>query len=122
MRPGPRRCIGPPRSSFRDAMRFANMMVGSPDPIQVDVGRWEAVMKRYVINGTPVVGDGEADRAAIARNTKRLTAVDKPGSSADDWDSAETRAAHPHPHRRLTRGDRRQHGTRMAPTLIARAC
>ena len=72
-------------------MRFANMMVGSPDPIQVDVGRWEAVMKRYIINGTPVVGEGEADRAAIARNTERLTTVDKPGSSADDWDSAETR-------------------------------
>ena len=77
--------------AFPDAMRFANMMVGSPDPIQVDVGRWEAVMKRYIINGTPVVGDGEADRAAIARNTKRLTAVDKPDSSADDWDSVETR-------------------------------
>ena len=53
---------------FPDAMRFANMMVASRDPIQVDVARWEAVMKRYVINGTPVVGDGEADRAALARN------------------------------------------------------
>ena len=76
---------------FPDAMRFANMMVASRDPIQIDVARWEAVMKRYVINGTPVVGDGEADRAALARNTERLTAVDKPGSSADDWDSVETR-------------------------------
>jgi spermidine synthase len=52
--------------AFPDAMRFANMMVASPDPIQVDIGRWEAIMKRYVINGTPVVGEGEADRAAIA--------------------------------------------------------
>ena len=77
--------------AFPDAMRFANMMVGSPDPIQVDVERWEAIMKRYVINSTPVIGDGESDRAAIARNTKRLSAVDKPDSSADDWDSVETR-------------------------------
>ena len=45
---------------FPHAMRFANMMVGSRDPIQVDAVRWEGVMKRYVINGTPVVGEGEA--------------------------------------------------------------
>jgi spermidine synthase len=76
---------------FPHAMRFANMMVASRDPIQIDVARWEAVMKRYVINGIPVVGDGELDEAALARNKARLTAVDKPAASADDWDSVETR-------------------------------
>ena len=67
------------------------MMVGSRDPIQVDAVRWEGVMKRYVINGTPVVGEGEADRAALARNTERLSTVDKSISSGDDWNSVETR-------------------------------
>ena len=76
---------------FPDAMRFANLMVVSRDPIQIDVARWESVMRNYVINGTPVVGDSEADRAALARNSERLTAVDKSASPADDWNSVETR-------------------------------
>jgi spermidine synthase len=76
---------------FPHAMRFSSMMVTSRDPIEIDVARWEAVMKRYVISGIPVVGEGEADGAALARNKARLTAVDRPGSNPDDWDSVETR-------------------------------
>ena len=77
--------------AFPDAMRFANLMVGSRDRIEIDVERWEAVMEGYFIEGAPVLGDGESARAALARNKARLRAVDKPGASADDWDSVETR-------------------------------
>ena len=77
--------------AFPDAMRFANLMVGSRDRIEIDVERWEAVMEGYFIKGATVLGDGESAQAALARNKARLSAVDKPGASDDDWDSVETR-------------------------------
>ena len=77
--------------AFPDAMRFANLMVGSRDRIEIDVERWEAVMEGYFIKGATVLGEGESAQAALARNKARLSAVDKPGASDDDWDSVETR-------------------------------
>ena len=50
--------------AFPDAMRFANLMVGSRDRIEIDVERWEAVMEGYFIEGAPVLSDGESARAA----------------------------------------------------------
>jgi hypothetical protein len=47
-------------------------------------------MEGYFIKGATVLGDGESAQAALARNKARLRTVDKPGASADDWDSVET--------------------------------
>jgi spermidine synthase len=77
--------------AFPNAMRFANLMVGSRDRIEIDVERWEAVMKGYFIEGEPVLGEGESGRAALARNKARLRVVDRLGATADNWDSVETR-------------------------------
>ena len=74
-----------------DDGRFANLMVGSRDRIEIDVERWEAVMEGCFIDGAPVLSDGESARGALALNKARLRAVDKPGASADDWESVETR-------------------------------
>jgi len=77
---------------FPDALRFANVMVGSRDPIEIDAERWAAVMEGYFIDGKPVVGADDDGRAAVARNVARLRAVDPPGAGDDDWDNIETRA------------------------------
>jgi predicted membrane-bound spermidine synthase len=78
-------------ASFADAVRFANVMVASPDAIEIDAERWETVMEGYYINGHPVLGESEAGRAALARNSARLRAIDRPGAGPDDWDSVESR-------------------------------
>ena len=78
--------------AFPDAVRFANMMVGSRGPIEIDAERWEAVMDGYFVDETSVMDENASGRASVARNMARLRALDRPGSGPDDWDSVESRS------------------------------
>ena len=82
---------GTAAATFPDAVRFANMMVGSQGPIEIDAERWEAIMEGYYIDGAPVL-EGGAGRVALARNIERLRAIDRLGAGPGDWDSIETRS------------------------------
>ncbi|MBF0144437.1 MAG: spermidine synthase [Magnetococcales bacterium] len=81
--------------AFPHALRFANQVVVSNAPLEIDLERWERLLRQHRIDGLPVVDQSPAALQAIAWFVQRFQAMDRTrdqtGAEIAEWNSTESR-------------------------------
>jgi spermidine synthase len=73
--------------AFPASLRYSNMVLASDSPINIDLDRWERVLRDYRMRGEPVLDfDNPEHQTLLAQARQRFLTVE-----GDEWDTLEPR-------------------------------